>query len=119
MSSDHATADLTPPACAKPTQGYTLGIPTTHLVKGKPALGETPEATFVHSLHPGDLVPFSRRPLFVIVEGGVAEHWRTFPTVFAAPIVILAGPQAWSPKITGTFPFCCCASYLRAKKILT
>lgn len=99
MSSDPQSAPSEVLACARPDQGYTTGIPTTHLVKGKPASGASPETTFVHSLHPGDLVPFTRRPLFVVVEGGAVESWQTFPKVFDAPVMILASPQQWSAKI--------------------
>ena len=102
MSSD-ASVSQTLPEYAKAEQGYTQGIPTTHLVKGKQATSDTPQTTFVHSLHPGDLVPFTRRPLFVVVEGGAVESWQTFPKVFEAPVMILAAPQSWSSKIKRTF----------------
>lgn len=80
------------------------GVPTTQLSKLRahgykvplPAESNDDEASlFVNSIHPGDLVAFSRRPLFVIVEGGDLAPWRKFPKVFSAPVVILTGPTKW------------------------
>lgn len=47
----------------------------------------------MHCLHPGDLYPFSRKPLFVIVDSDNSSAWRLWPNLFGQPLVCLLSPE--------------------------
>ncbi|CAH3142974.1 unnamed protein product [Pocillopora meandrina] len=46
----------------------------------------------VHCLYPEDLVPFSRKPLVVIVDSSNSHAFRYFPSLFGQPLVCLMSP---------------------------
>jgi hypothetical protein len=45
------------------------------------------------SLHPGDLYPFTRRPLFLIVDSDNSGAFASMPRNFDQPVVVLMSPQ--------------------------
>ncbi|KAJ8038918.1 Protein SCAI [Holothuria leucospilota] len=47
----------------------------------------------VHCIHPGDLYPFSRRPLFLIIDSPNSDAFRNFPNLFGQPLVSLMSPS--------------------------
>uniref|UniRef100_A0A2K6U290 Protein SCAI n=1 Tax=Saimiri boliviensis boliviensis TaxID=39432 RepID=A0A2K6U290_SAIBB len=58
--------------------------------------------TFLHcccfpSLHPGDLYPFTRKPLFIIVDSSNSVAYKNFTNLFGQPLVCLLSPTAY-PK---------------------
>ncbi|PIK40208.1 hypothetical protein BSL78_22956 [Apostichopus japonicus] len=44
-------------------------------------------------IHPGDLYPFTRRPLFLVVESPTSDSFRNFPNLFGQPLVSLMSPS--------------------------
>ncbi|XP_028664973.1 protein SCAI [Erpetoichthys calabaricus] len=51
----------------------------------------------MHCLHPGDLYPFTRKPLFVIVDSSNSVAYKNFTNLFGQPLVCLLSPTAY-PK---------------------
>ena len=45
------------------------------------------------SLHPGDLYPFTRRPLFLVVDSDNSGAFACVPRGFDQPVVVLMSPQ--------------------------
>lgn len=46
-----------------------------------------------HCLYPGDLYPFTRRPLFIIIDSDNSFVFAHIPKYFGQPLVILMSPQ--------------------------
>ncbi|XP_030642970.1 protein SCAI [Chanos chanos] len=51
----------------------------------------------MHCLHPGDLYPFTRKPLFVIVDSSNSTAYKNFSNLFGQPLVCLLSPTVY-PK---------------------
>ncbi|ENN79886.1 hypothetical protein YQE_03705, partial [Dendroctonus ponderosae] len=59
--------------------------------------GEHKKTKEVHCLYPGDLYPFTRRPLFVIVDSDNSFVFQHIPRYFGQPLVTLMSPQDTPP----------------------
>lgn len=46
-----------------------------------------------HCLYPGDLYPFTRKPLFVIVDSDNSFVFQQIPRYFGQPLMVLMSPQ--------------------------
>jgi len=70
-------------------QGYVGGLATTCRKPAQPKLlepdlnsthtesiAQPTEGVSVHCLHPGDLTPFSRRPLFIVGDMSDGDVWK-------------------------------------------
>ncbi|XP_007907722.1 protein SCAI [Callorhinchus milii] len=51
----------------------------------------------MHCLHPGDIYPFTRKPLFLIVDSSNSIAYKNFTNLFGQPLVCLLSPTAY-PK---------------------
>ncbi|XP_017576632.1 protein SCAI isoform X5 [Pygocentrus nattereri] len=51
----------------------------------------------MHCLHPGDLYPFTRKPLFIIVDSSNSTAYKNFSNLFGQPLVCLLSPAVY-PK---------------------
>uniref|UniRef100_A0A8D0C5B8 Suppressor of cancer cell invasion n=1 Tax=Scleropages formosus TaxID=113540 RepID=A0A8D0C5B8_SCLFO len=51
----------------------------------------------MHCLHPGDLFPFTRKPLFIIVDSSNSTAYKNFSNLFGQPVVCLLSPTVY-PK---------------------
>ena len=51
------------------------------------------EQLFFSSLYPGDLIPFVRKPLFLIVDSDNSWVFQSVPQLFGQPLVVLMSPQ--------------------------
>ncbi|XP_058632162.1 protein SCAI isoform X3 [Onychostoma macrolepis] len=51
----------------------------------------------MHCLHPGDLFPFTRKPLFIIVDSTNSTAYKNFSNLFGQPLVCLLSPTVY-PK---------------------
>ncbi|XP_024258483.1 protein SCAI-like isoform X1 [Oncorhynchus tshawytscha] len=49
----------------------------------------------MHCLHPGDLFPFTRKPLFVIVDSSNSTAYKNFTNLFGQPLVCLLSPTVY------------------------
>ncbi|KAJ1922264.1 hypothetical protein H4219_000126 [Mycoemilia scoparia] len=46
-------------------------------------------------IHPADFLPFTRKPLFVIIESKVSSNFRNFPMIFGQPLLFLLSPTEY------------------------
>lgn len=46
-----------------------------------------------HCLYPGDLYPYTRRPLFIIIDSDNSFVFAHIPKYFGQPLVVLMSPQ--------------------------
>ncbi|KAL9544317.1 hypothetical protein MBANPS3_007693 [Mucor bainieri] len=53
----------------------------------------------VHCLHPADLVPFTRKPLFLIVDSDHSTEFRHMPNVFDQPVMCLMSPVEYPSSV--------------------
>lgn len=54
-----------------------------------------------HCLYPGDLYPYTRRPLFIIIDSDNSFVFQHIPRYFGQPLVILMSPQDIPPSYQG------------------
>jgi len=80
-------------------QGYSGGIATSTNPR-KTEKTETSEQTaLTHCLHPVDLVPFTRKPMFIIIDSNNSTAFKNIPRVFNAPLVSLMSPIEYPGNI--------------------
>ncbi|XP_061589207.1 LOW QUALITY PROTEIN: protein SCAI [Cololabis saira] len=53
----------------------------------------------MHCLHPGDLFPFTRKPLFVIVDSSNSSAYKNFTNLFGQPLVCLMSPTVYPKSV--------------------
>ncbi|EPB82152.1 hypothetical protein HMPREF1544_11113 [Mucor circinelloides 1006PhL] len=53
----------------------------------------------VHCLHPADLVPFTRKPLFLIVDSDHSTEFKHMPNVFDQPVMCLMSPVEYPSSV--------------------
>ncbi|XP_017163232.1 protein SCAI [Poecilia reticulata] len=53
----------------------------------------------MHCLHPGDLFPFTRKPLFVIVDSSNSTAYKNFSNLFGQPLVCLLSPTVYPKSV--------------------
>lgn len=58
---------------------------------------------YLPSLYPGDLIPFVRKPLFLIVDSDNSWVFQSVPQLFGQPLVVLMSPQDVPSQYQGTF----------------
>ncbi|XP_013404360.1 protein SCAI [Lingula anatina] len=47
----------------------------------------------MHCLHPGDVYPFTRKPLFLIIDSDNSTAFQNFPNLFGQPMACLLSPE--------------------------
>ncbi|KAL5011620.1 hypothetical protein ScPMuIL_010171 [Solemya velum] len=47
----------------------------------------------MHCLHPGDLYPYTRKPLFLIIDSDNSSAFQNFANLFGQPLVCLLSPE--------------------------
>ncbi|KAG8037980.1 hypothetical protein G9C98_006305 [Cotesia typhae] len=73
--------------------GYDLGGVSTSS-KRDPEHGKRPSGgKEPHCLYPGDLYPFTRKPLFVVVDSDNSYVFQQIPRYFGQPLMVLMSPQ--------------------------
>lgn len=58
-----------------------------------------------HCLYPGDLYPFTRRPMFIIIDSDNSFVFQHIPRYFGQPLVILMSPQDVPPAFQGRLSY--------------
>ena len=93
---------------------YNGGIQTTNSFQKKQTsdfsiLNITTETSLVHCLHPQDLVPFTRKPLFLIVDSTNSNAFnvtlnlfKDIPKVFSSPVLSLMSPPEYPNSVKDT-----------------
>lgn len=56
---------------------------------GSPAIGAIKD---IHNIFPGDLYPFLRKPLFLIIDSNNSIAFQNMPNLFGQPFVSLLSP---------------------------
>ncbi|TGZ68796.1 hypothetical protein CRM22_004084 [Opisthorchis felineus] len=52
-----------------------------------------------HCIHPGDIYPYMRKPLFLVVDSDNSTAFRNFPSLFGQPFVCLLSPEVVPDKL--------------------
>ncbi|KAF9907752.1 hypothetical protein EC991_010622 [Linnemannia zychae] len=60
------------------------------------------EQSISHCLHPGDLIPFTRKPMFLIVDSNNSVAFADMPRVFNHPFMSLLSPTEYPDSIPDT-----------------
>ncbi|KAJ3215228.1 hypothetical protein HDU67_000715 [Dinochytrium kinnereticum] len=82
---------------------YSGGIATAQNATRKNAeKTDSDQSSLVHCLHPNDLIPFSRKPLFLIVDSTNSVAFKNFTKVFNQSIVILMSPIEYPSAVKDT-----------------
>ncbi|KAI9297046.1 hypothetical protein K502DRAFT_288547 [Neoconidiobolus thromboides FSU 785] len=77
----------------KSTQyGYVGGCATSYRKPMDKASDIADSIAASHCLHPGDLIPFTRKPLFLIVESNSNDSFKKMPNLFNQPFLCLMAP---------------------------
>lgn len=85
------------------TNYYTGGIATAvNSTRKVPEKLDQDQNTLIHTLHPHDLVPFTRKPMFVIVDSNNSIAFKDIPKVFNLPFVCLMSPIEYPSSIKDT-----------------
>lgn len=81
------------------TVGYDLGGVLTSS-KREPEHGKrTTGGKEPHCLYPGDLYPYTRKPLFVVVDSDNSFVFQQIPRYFGQPLMVLMSPQDTPPSL--------------------
>ncbi|KAJ3124025.1 hypothetical protein HK098_001456 [Nowakowskiella sp. JEL0407] len=85
---------------------YTGGVATNvnYSRKSSEQKVDPDQLNLVHCLHPQDLVPFTRKPLFVVIDSTNSTAFKNFPKVFSQSVVILMSPTEYPSGIKDTTP---------------
>lgn len=79
--------------------GYDLGGVST-CNKRDPEHGKRPAGCKdPHCVYPGDLYPFTRKPLFVVVDSDNSFVFQQIPRYFGQPLMVLMSPQDVPPTL--------------------
>nr|CAD7395588.1 unnamed protein product [Timema poppensis] len=70
--------------------GYDLG---GLLTSSKKEIDHLNKKTYRNFLYPGDLYPFTRKPLFIIVDSDNSFVFQHIPRYFGQPLIVLMSPQ--------------------------
>lgn len=54
-----------------------------------------------HCIYPGDLYPFLRKPLFLIVDSSNSHVFKSFPNLFSQPFLALLSPTHTPSLLSG------------------
>ena len=57
-----------------------------------------------HVFHPGDLNPFTRRPLFIIVDSDNSTVFKHIPNLFGQALAVLMSPEVVPDKFQADSP---------------
>jgi hypothetical protein len=76
-------------------QGYDMGGVCTNSKREPDQSGikRGSQVKELNCLYPGDLIPFMRKPLFLIVDSDNSWVFQSVPQLFGQPLVILMSPQ--------------------------
>jgi len=80
----------------------------------------------IHNIYPGDLYPFLRKPLFLIIDSNNSIAFQNMPNLFGQPFISLLSPiklpavfhgnkksLSAQPFQGGTHIFCVCKAYVK------
>ncbi|KAL7061232.1 hypothetical protein AAHC03_09906 [Spirometra sp. Aus1] len=95
------TAKSSPGGTSAQVQGYEHGGVATNNrreqdvgIKSKKGRSREP-----HCIHPGDIYPYTRKPLFLIVDSNNSSGFKNFQSLFGQPVVTLLSPETVPTRI--------------------
>ncbi|CAG8819045.1 43683_t:CDS:10 [Gigaspora margarita] len=83
------------------SNGYMGGVATSSRKPADKADGSD-NSGLINCLHPNDLVPFTRKPLCIIVDSNNSTAFANFPKIFNQPFLCLMSPAEYPPSIPDT-----------------
>ncbi|KAF9391216.1 hypothetical protein CPB97_007185 [Podila verticillata] len=83
---------------ASGVKGYHGGI----LTNSRKDNSDPEQQSISHCLHPGDLLPFTRKPMFLIVDSNNSVAFADMPRVFNHPFMSLLSPAEYPASIPDT-----------------
>jgi len=92
----YISADGLFPSSNSPEDRYDMGGVMTNSKREPDQSGAKQRNCHVkemHCLYPGDLIPFVRKPLFLIVDSDNSWVFQSVPQLFGQPLVVLMSPQ--------------------------
>lgn len=81
------------------TVGYDLGGVLTSSKREPEQTKRISGGKEPHCLYPGDLYPFTRKPLFVVVDSDNSFVFQQIPRYFGQPLMVLMSPQDTPPAL--------------------
>ncbi|PIA13680.1 hypothetical protein COEREDRAFT_83283 [Coemansia reversa NRRL 1564] len=74
--------------------GFIGGISTTRRAASEATQDRSAEQ-LINTLHPADLVPFTRKPFFMVVESESSTAYKEMPNLFNQPLLCLLSPVSY------------------------
>ncbi|KAJ2741566.1 hypothetical protein GGI20_005102 [Coemansia sp. BCRC 34301] len=74
--------------------GFTGGIATARRISGEASKDRSVEQ-LVNAVHPADLVPYTRKPFFLVVESESSSAYKDMPNLFNQPLLCLLSPTQY------------------------
>ncbi|KAI7863893.1 hypothetical protein BDF14DRAFT_1839553 [Spinellus fusiger] len=65
----------------------------------KPTADRVETTSSIHCLNPGDLLPFTRKPLFLIVDCDNSVAFKNIPNLFDQPVMCLLSPTEYPSSV--------------------
>ncbi|GAA5798761.1 hypothetical protein HPULCUR_004167 [Helicostylum pulchrum] len=84
---------------ASSTAGSNVVASSTNAAAATTSAEPTVTTPSVHCLHPADLVPFTRKPLFLIVDSNNSTEFKNMPNVFDQPVMCLMSPIEYPSSV--------------------
>ncbi|KAL1917346.1 uncharacterized protein VTP21DRAFT_5002 [Calcarisporiella thermophila] len=80
-----------------PLAGYTSGVATHQ--RRQTDKSDATVSNHIHGLYPGDLVPFTRKPLLLIIDSPKSVAFKSMPRMFNQPLFALLAPTEYPSAI--------------------
>ncbi|KAJ2908849.1 hypothetical protein GGI21_002475, partial [Coemansia aciculifera] len=74
--------------------GFIGGVATARRSSGEAAKDRSAEQ-LVNTVHPADLVPYTRKPFFLVVESESSSAYKDMPNLFNQPLLCLLSPTQY------------------------
>ncbi|KAI8075637.1 hypothetical protein BDF21DRAFT_423328 [Thamnidium elegans] len=84
---------------ASSTAGSNVATSNTNAATATTSAEPTITTPSVHCLHPADLIPFTRKPLFLIVDSNNSTEFKNMPNVFDQPVMCLMSPIEYPSSV--------------------
>ncbi|KAG0334729.1 hypothetical protein BG004_000289 [Podila humilis] len=98
LSADGSKRTMPDTSGAKGKKCYHGGI----LTNSRKDNADPEQQSISHCLHPGDLLPFTRKPMFLIVDSNNSVAFADMPRVFNHPFLSLLSPAEYPESIPDT-----------------
>ncbi|KAJ2352246.1 hypothetical protein GGH92_001373 [Coemansia sp. RSA 2673] len=94
LSSEGASTEVPDTTNGAAAHGYIGGIATARRSSGEAAKDRSAEQ-LINSVHPADLVPYTRKPFFLVVESESSWAYKDMPNLFNQPLLCLLSPTEY------------------------